>query len=540
MELPQFRVLGPVEVAGGHGPIDLGGPRQRTVLAVLLAFPNQVVSTDRLVDELWGEKPPGQAKHSLQTYISNLRRLLRQHSLGSERIETRSPGYVIHVDPDEVDAMRFERLFAEARSAEDQAAMPLLEAALGLWSGGAYAEFSDRDTLQIEAIRLEELRFLAKEHRFDCLLRLGRLDEAVAELEAFVASEPLRERPRALLMEALHRVGRQPDALRVYGDYRKLLAEELGLEPSKQLQKLELAILQDEIEGPLPTSPPAPVLDMPEIRMGTFERAPGEQVAYGLFGDGPVIVKPPGWMSNLDILAAGLDYARSALFARLAQDFRVVTYDRYGIGLSQGPISDFSFEASVAELVSFLEALDLGDITLFGESAAGPIVIGAAAAVPDRVSRLVFLGSCASARKLYGKEVREPFLALVRASWGLGSAMLSSLLFPGADAQVHDAFVRLQRKSSNGQIAAGYLEQLYEAEVSHLLPDIGVPVLVLHYRDDRAVPYEGAKQLALGFPDARLVPLDGTAHFPPPQDVERLAAMITRFCMPQVTFPSDV
>lgn len=526
---PRFRVLGPIEVLEDDVPLALGGPRQRLILAVLLAFPNQVVSASRLIDEVWGEAPPNRPTHSLQTYISNLRRLFRDHGLGNEQIVTRAHGYMLRVDPDDIDALRFERLFKEARSAGDEEALELLTSALGMWNGPAYEEFLDGDVVQVEAIRLGELHLLAKEYWFECLLRQGRLDGELAELEGFVAGEPFRERPRAMLMQTLHRAGRQPEALRVYAEYRDLLGEQLGLAPSRQLQELEIAILQDDVGGPQPTSPPATVLNMAEVLLDSFERAKGEHVAYGSIGHGSVVVKPPGWMSNLDLLAAGLDYAQSGLVSRLAENFRVVTYDRYGIGLSTGSVTDFSLKASVAELLSLLEVLDLHDITLFGESAAGPIVIAAAAAAPERVSRLIFLGSCASARELYDSRTRESFLTLVRGSWGLGSDMLSSALFPGSSVEVHDAFVRLQRKSSNGETATGYLEQLYDADVSDLLPAITQPALIMHYRGDRAVPYEGANQLAFGLPNARLIPLDGASHFPLPEDVERIATTIEEF-----------
>lgn len=515
-------------VADGS-PVETGSPMQRTVLAMLLAHPRQVVSADRLIDELWGEDAPTGASHSLQTYVSNLRRLLRDAGLGTQRVRTTSPGYLIDVEPNELDASRFEKLLASARTADDGQALALLDEALALWRGSAFAEFADRDAFHIEAIRLEEFRLSAVEQRLERLQRLGRNEEVIPEVEALIAAEPLRERPRALAMRALSSVGRQPDALRMYGAFRKLLEEELGVEPSKDLQKLELSILRDETDEPQASTWRSLVVEMPEMSLGTFDRAPGETVTYGIFGDGPALVKPQGHFSSLDLVAAGLDYRRSALFARLARDFQVVTHDRYGVGLSKGPVNDFSHESSVAELVGLIEHLDLRDITMFGESAAGSLVVAATAAIPDRVARLILLGCCASARSIYDQGIRDHFVPLVRESWGVATTWLSSTHFPGARAEVHAADARLQRRSATNDVAAGYLEQYFDSDVTSLLPEIEVPVLILHYRGDRSTPLAAGQQFAKGLPNARMIPLEGDSHTPPHEDVEKVASMIVRF-----------
>lgn len=523
-----FRILGPLEVVASGRPVECGTPMQRTVLAMLLARPRQVVSSDRLIDELWGEDPPSQADHSLQTYVSNLRRRFREAEL-SERIETRTPGYVLHVEADEIDASRFEALFAEARTSDDRRAVTLLDDALQLWRGAAFAEFADREAFSIQAIRLEELRLSAVEHRLERLQRLGRDDEMIPEVESLIALQPLRERPRALAMRALDNVGRKADALRVYRTYRELLTEELGVEPSGSLKELESSILGTHGEAaPTPLARPL-VVTMPEMTLGTFDRAPGETVTYGILGDGPVLVKPQGHFSSLDLVAAGLDYRRSALFATLARDFRVVTHDRYGVGLSKGPVTDFSHETSVNELVGLIEHLELRDITMYGESAAGSIVLAATAQMPERVARLVLLGTCVSARNFYTQSIRDHFVPLARDTWGLATTWLTSIHFPGASAEIHDADARLQRHSATGEVAAGYLEQYFETDVSDLLPQVEVPALVLHYQGDRTAPFKAAQQAAKLLPNARLVPLEGNAHTPPPEDVEKVASMVYRF-----------
>lgn len=229
MEPPQFRVLGPVEVAGGDGPIDLGSPRQQTVLALLLAHPNRVVSTDRLILEVWGETASDKAKHSLQTYISNLRRVL------GGVIETRRPGYLIHIDPHQLDSLAFEQAGPED--------------ALKLWRGEPFAGLTDASPmLQAEAGRLSELRLSLLEARLEENLAAGQHDTIVGELEQLTVQYPLRERFWSFLMLALYRSGRQSEALRAYRDARKTLGEQLGIEPSLELQELEERILLHDRE----------------------------------------------------------------------------------------------------------------------------------------------------------------------------------------------------------------------------------------------------------------------------------------------------
>ena len=238
----EFRILGPLEVVDRDRSIPLGGARQRALLALLLTRANELVSADRLIDELWGERPPRTAANALQFHVSQLRK-----ALGSpEVIVTRGPGYLIQVAPDELDLLRFERLVREARSSSAEVAAPLLREALGLWRGPALSDLAYEAFAQAESVRLEELRLSALEQRLEADLELGRHAEAVAELEALVRSHPLRERPRAQLMLALYRSGRQVEALEVYQQARRTLVDELGIEPSHPLQELEKGILRQD------------------------------------------------------------------------------------------------------------------------------------------------------------------------------------------------------------------------------------------------------------------------------------------------------
>jgi DNA-binding SARP family transcriptional activator len=247
-----FRILGPLEVLSEHDrPVALGGAKQRSVLAVLLLQANELVSSDVLIDRLWGATPPATCVKTIQVYVSRLRK-----ALGEDRLATRPPGYLIHVDPAELDLARFEQLTAEARRADPETAALKLREALGLWRGPALADLAYAPFAQPEIARLEELRIAALEQRIDADLALGRHAELVGELEALIARHPLREGLRGQLMLALYRSARQAEALDAYRAAHRELSEELGLEPSERLRLLEQAILRQDPSLDLPDRPP--------------------------------------------------------------------------------------------------------------------------------------------------------------------------------------------------------------------------------------------------------------------------------------------
>ncbi|MFL5780460.1 MAG: ATP-binding protein [Thermoleophilaceae bacterium] len=247
-----FRILGPLEVAVDGGVVPLGGGKQRALLAVLLLHANEVLSSDRLIDSLWGERPPDTAAKALQVHVSQLRK-----ALGPDVLRTQPPGYVLTVRDGQLDLSRFERLLAEAGAEPDRArARELLGEALGLWRGQPLADVAYEPFAQSEIGRLEELRIAATEDRIDADLALGRDSALVGELESLIAAHPHRERPRAQLMRALYRAGRQAEALEAYRDARSALTGELGIEPSRELRELQEAILRQD--PALDHVPPAP------------------------------------------------------------------------------------------------------------------------------------------------------------------------------------------------------------------------------------------------------------------------------------------
>jgi DNA-binding SARP family transcriptional activator len=255
----EFRLLGPLEVLQDGRPVSLGGRKPRALLAILLLHANEVVSADRLIDALWGESPPGTAGNTLQANISQLRRAFGKEGAAPDgRILTQRPGYVIRVQPEELDLARFEDLVDRGRKAlaarDLEPAARLLREALALWRGPALADFAYESFAEHEIARLEELRLVALEERIEAEIAAGSHRELVPELERLTADHPLRERLRGQLMLALYRAGRQADALRVYQETRRALVDELGILPSPALQELERAILLQDpgLEAPAP------------------------------------------------------------------------------------------------------------------------------------------------------------------------------------------------------------------------------------------------------------------------------------------------
>ncbi len=286
----EFKILGPLEVRQEDRRLACTGPKQRLLLGVLLLHANEVVSSDRLIEALWGASPPETARKALQMHVSQLRDLLEpQRARGEGRVLlTRPPGYELSLADGELDLQRFEQGVAEARAAtkagDAQEAARGLREALALWRGPPLADLSFESVVQDDIARLEDLRLAVLEDRVDADLALGRHADVVGELESLASEHPLRERIRAQLMLALYRSGRQAEALEVYRDTRRVLVDELGIEPGKELRELEDAILRQD-----------PVLDQGAIADGA-----GPRESRGMF---------VGREGELEALRAGLEDA---------------------------------------------------------------------------------------------------------------------------------------------------------------------------------------------------------------------------------------
>lgn len=282
----KIQILGALRVEIDGIPVDLGAPKQRALLALLLLNVNQVVATERLIDLIWGDAPPRTADHSVQIYVSALRK-----TLSEGLIETRAHGYVLHSDPEQLDAVRFQRLV-------EQGGADNLRTALGLWYGSPLSDFVYDDWAQPHIRRLENLHARAVELLAEAELEDGRAAEVPALLADLIEKEPLREAPRRLLMLALYRSGRQAEALRTFREFRRLVGEEMGVEPSVDLVQLEEQILlQDPSLLPprVVSAGTGPVARNPYKGLGAFD----EIDAADFFGRDKLVAE------MADTLAAG-------------------------------------------------------------------------------------------------------------------------------------------------------------------------------------------------------------------------------------------
>jgi DNA-binding SARP family transcriptional activator len=296
----EFRILGPLEVLDGDRALEVAGQRQRSLLALLLLNANQVVSSSRLIEELWPDEASESHAGALQASISRLRKAL---STGAELLVTLPTGYVIRLAPEQLDLDRFERLVQEAADAEPQEAAERLREALALWRGPALADFAYEPFAQSAIGRLEEVHLLAVEMRVDADLALGRHAALVAELDALATEHPLRERLRGQLMLALYRSGRQAEALAAYQAARRVLVDELGIEPSAALQELERAMLRQD-----------PALELAQAA------APERSILVAWLGDGPAepllaVAEPLARKEPREVIVARLLADRAGLTA---------------------------------------------------------------------------------------------------------------------------------------------------------------------------------------------------------------------------------
>ena len=251
----EYRILGPLEALDGRGPVALGTVKERLVLAVLLLHANEVVSRDRLIAELWGERPPATAKKAVNVYISQLRKALAHD--GADPIETTAGGYRLSIAADQLDSTSLQQLLVRARESasngELDAASELFRQALTMWRGRTLSGLELEGGGRHEIEQLEELRLSVLLDRIDCDLALGRHEQLIGELKRLVGEYPLRERLRSQQMLALYRADRQAEALDAYQQARQALVDELGIEPSEALQRLQKGILAHDPALEIPT-----------------------------------------------------------------------------------------------------------------------------------------------------------------------------------------------------------------------------------------------------------------------------------------------
>ena len=544
-------VLGPVGVYDADGAaVPLRRAKTRALLAALAMHLHRAVSRDALLDALWGDTPPEGAETTLQSYVSQLRRVLALSDVKEGPVvRSRAGSYVLEADPEVVDACRFERLAAEGAAAlgagDIAGADRVLSRALSLWRGRAYAEFADEPFARAESERLEEARLAALEDHFDAALALGRHGRVVADLEAATTAHSLRERFCAQLMLALYRSGRQADALDRYRRLRVRLAEELGIDPSPEVRDLERAILQQRPElawsGPDlplrpagaegratvgrgsdlsaaggPTTPVPLVTTAPETR---FAKSGDVHIAYQVVGDGPLdLVFVPGVLNHLELLwEEGTEAQR--FFTRLASFSRLILFDKRGTGLSDRDVGAPTLEERMDDLRAVMDAAGSERAAIIGYSEGGPMSVLFATAYPERVSALVLAATTARFYPTPGYpcgegtgQLIDRFRRIISESWGQGNSVELFLPSLAHSKSARANIARWERLAASPGGMSAYLTLAPGIDVRDLLPAVRLPTLVIYRSDDIICDACHARYLAEHIPGARLVEHSGGSH----------------------------
>jgi DNA-binding SARP family transcriptional activator/pimeloyl-ACP methyl ester carboxylesterase len=533
----EVRLLGPVELGRRDGSsVGVGSGLERTLLAALAVNAGLVVPTGVLIDGLWESGPPPTARHALQVHVSSLR-----HRLGvsPSPLEARPSGYVLKLDPGQLDTERFESLAATGRaelaSNQAQRAAEVLEAALAVWRGPALADVAGDRLTGGEVARLSEARRATEEDRLDAELAAGRSARAAAMAEALAGAEPFRERRWGQLMLALYRSGRQAEALRRFVEVRDLLRDELGVDPSPALRDLHNKVLRHDPELEL-ASDAAAAGGLPgasvaaETPVTRFTRRGGAALAYQVLGDGPIdLVFLPGFTGHLEVRWE--DPTLSRLYRRLAASSRLVLLDKRGTGMSDRAGGYPPLPEHVDDLLAVMDAVGSRRAALFGVLDGGAIALLAAAAHPDRVAGVATYATApVLSASDYPPGVTPDQLATLQT---LLSRLLDvdEVLPLWAPSRVGDVafsrwFTRYMRMGAGVGGAVEIVRRLLETDLREILPDVAVPTLVLHRRGDRAISAGNATYLADHVRYAHLVLLPGDDTVLWAGDVDPIAAAI--------------
>jgi DNA-binding SARP family transcriptional activator/pimeloyl-ACP methyl ester carboxylesterase len=518
-----IRLLGPVDVEIAGHPVPLRSRHARTMLAALAVRAGQVLAAGALVEAMWGDAAPRTALHALHVHASTLRKLLPDDL----PIIGRRGGYVLQVGPGRLDTDRFEDFVARGRaelsSGEPDAAAGLLRAALGLWRGSALADVTWERFAESDVRRWAELRLAAEEDLVEAELAAGRSAAAVGDLETMVGAQPYRERRWGQLMVALYRCGRQAAALDRYREVHRLLADELGIDPSAQLRELQERILrQDDALDWTGSGRDLPVTH--------YARAPAGRLAYQVLGDGPSnLVFVPGFGGNVELRWEEPNLSR--LYRRLARSARLILLDKRGTGLSDRVTGIPPIEDQVDDVLAVMDAAGVERAAVLGVMDGGAIALLAAAAHPQRVHAAVTY-ACFSAFELLG-DTAVGLLDTARTELDQG-VLFEDALPTLAPSRVGDpAFVRWMgrylRMAAGIDGSAALLDRFQQVDIRAVLADVAVPVLALHREHDKFVPAGNATYIAAHVQNGRAVLLPGTDSIIWAGDVDAIAAHIEHF-----------
>jgi len=497
-------------------------------VARLLVTPNRFVSTERLLEELWDDPSSSGAKSSLQAQVSRLRKRLPEPEalVGDRR------GYRIDVGQDGLDVWRFERLLGQGRAAiedgrPDEAAV-LLDEALSCWRGAPFVEVADDGPAQGEAARLTELRRIAEADRVRAEVDRGRPGDALALLEPLLIDHRYDERYWALRVEALYACGRQAEALDAFQRCRRVLVDDLGIEPGIDLKRIEQRVLDQDPTLGAPRSSEAIAradaptaagtdagVELPPVDYTTSEAAGGATLAYRVIGTGPIdVVWVPDYLSHLDVVWEHPAYA--GYLRGLARFGRLITYDKRGQGLSDRVPGHPSATVRAQDALAVLDAAGARRAVLIGCSEGAEIATTAAVLAPERVAALVLFGSgpaCEAddADWCIPRDRYVEWMEWAAARWGTGRSLTALAPSVADDPAARSWYGRLERQTATPRSIADYARENAQTDYRRLLPNVRVPTLVLHRRGD-AVPVAAGRYLADHIAGARYVELDGDDH----------------------------
>ena len=519
-------VLGALRVLVDDVDATPTSPKAKALVAFLALRCGEVVSVDRLGDELWPELPPDRARRVVQVRVAEVRKLFASAG-ASSLVEFVAPGYRMALPRDAIDVNRFSDLVVQAQQSDDRIdAMTMLREALGLWSGDALADAQASRFLEDEAARLELLRLVAIEDRVDAELADGCHRRLVSELEALVAAHPFREQLWQQLVTALYRCGRQVEALRACCTARERLLE-VGVEPGTQLRELEAAVLaQDPRLDWHPHSvtarriipdhrPPSGFAgDPPPVRY--VKGADGVTLAYQVAGEGPIdLIIVPGYVSELD---NWWEAWSGRLVRRLAGFSRLILFDKRGVGLADRPDS-ITIEDWVEDTRTVLDAVGAQRPAVLGMSAGGKVAMVFAAKYPERTGPLITYAA-APYSLIDGTDYPantttedvEVLVANIESTWGSGESLDFFCPSIRGDPAIRAQFGQYERRSASPGSASRYLRMVYSSDARGALPQIASPTLVIHPTGDRLVPLGIAHYIVDHIPNAELCLLDTEDH----------------------------
>jgi DNA-binding SARP family transcriptional activator/pimeloyl-ACP methyl ester carboxylesterase len=529
----RISILGPLEVRSDSGEAMVPrGAKQRLLLATLVLHARRVVTVDTLTELLWAGARPEDPVAALRTQVSRLRALLSQAGAASDSIVSEPYGYRLRVPQGTIDAEVVESAVAQSREDPDpRNALAVIDGAVALWRGRPFEEFADLTAFLARSRGLLERLGTLQEQRIECLIALGRYPEAIATGEALVRDNPLGERPRSLLMEALYRGGRSGEALAAFQAYRLHLSDELGLDPSPTIRELERAILTHTVPvvpdrnggppGKAPSGAPggggSPPLHQ-DIRFCVA--SDGVRLAYATVGRGPPLVKAANWLNHLEFDWESPVWRR--LFRELASNRTLVRYDERASGLSDWDVPELSLETWVRDLESVVDACALERFPLLGISQGCAVCIEYAARHPDRVTGLILHGGYAAGWRADPDcppaEVarRDASIDIVRFGWGENTSayrqMFTQTFIPGGTPAEISWFNELERRTVSPENAARFMEAFARIDVRHRLGEVRAPTLVFHARGDQRIAFHSGRELATRIPGARFVPLESDNH----------------------------